>query len=86
MNKKNFAVTALVLGILAVLATIIGMGWLGAILAVAGGVLGYLGLKSEKKTLALIGLILSGLVIVWVLILVPIIGNIFEDVASGLGG
>jgi hypothetical protein len=87
MNKKNFAIAALVLGIAAILAVIVfGAGWLSGILAVAGGVLGFLGMKSEKKNLAIIGLVLSGLVLVWVLILAPIISNTLGDVSDALGG
>ena len=86
MNKKNFAVIALVLGVLAVLATIIfGAGWIAGILALAGGVLGFLGMKSEKKSLAVIGLVLSALVLVWVVIVAPIISSTLGDISEALG-
>jgi uncharacterized membrane protein len=87
MNKKNFAIAALVLGILAILAVIIfGAGWIAGILALAGGVLGFLGMKSEKKSLAIIGLVLSALVLVWVVIIAPIVSSTLGDISDALGG
>jgi hypothetical protein len=58
-DKKGFAIAALVLGILSLCA------WLfpicGFPIAIAGVILGILGLKSSSRTLAIVGLVLSGL-------------------------
>ena len=58
-DNKGFAIAALVLGILSLCA------WLfpicGFPIGIAGVILGILGLKSSSRTLAIVGLVLSGL-------------------------
>jgi uncharacterized membrane protein HdeD (DUF308 family) len=61
MNKKNFAMASLVLGILAVLTIFIDLFTSSQLLGIAGIILGILGIKSEKKSIAIWGIVLSAL-------------------------
>jgi hypothetical protein len=60
---KDMGVASLVLGILAILITVFtggSFGWIGAILAILGTILGAVGRKNpEKKGLATAGLVVS---------------------------
>ena len=89
-EKNNYAVFSLVIGILslcfgccvaAIFPCCIPIAF---ILAAVGLVLGILGLKSEKRTLAIIGIILSALAIM-LPILLFIIGLIF-NIGGGILG
>ena len=89
-EKNNYAVFSLVLGILSLCFACCPAAIIPCcipvviIFAVIGLVLGILGLKSEKRTLAIIGLILSVLAII-VPILLFILGMVF-NIGGGILG
>ena len=86
-EKNNYAVFSLVLGILSLCfaccpAVIVPCCIpVAVIFAIVGLVLGILGLKSEKRTMAIIGIILSALAII-----IPILLFILSTVFSIGGG
>jgi hypothetical protein len=72
-------------------------GWIlpicGLPLGVVAVVLGVLGIKSSKRTLAIVGIVLGGLTILLAIVnavagvlLGPQIQDIFNEINSGLGG
>ena len=89
-EKNNYAIFSLVIGIISLcFACCIGAILpcctpISFILAVVGLVLGILGLKSEKRTLAIIGIILSALAII-IPIIIIILGMIF-NIGGGILG
>lgn len=58
-DKKGLAIASLVLGILNLCTWLLPI--CGGPMAIVGLILGILGLKSSQKTLAIIGIVLSGL-------------------------
>lgn len=56
-DKKGFAIASLVLGVINMCSWLYPLA--GGLLAAAGIILGILGLKSSRKTLALVGIALS---------------------------
>ena len=57
VDKKWFAIASLVLGVINMCSWLYPLA--GGLMAVVGIVLGFLGLKSSRKTLAIIGIALS---------------------------
>lgn len=60
-DKKGLAIASLVIGIISLCAWIVP--GCNLLLALVGVILGVLGLKSSKKTLSIIGLVLCGLIL-----------------------
>ena len=69
MNKKYFAIASLVLGIIAVIGTFIAADATEYLFGFVGIICGILGIKSEKKNLAIAGIVLSALPFVGFVIL-----------------
>ncbi len=98
-DKKGLAVASLVLGIVAILSLCLTyaagapfMSVIGTLCSIAGLVLGIMGVKSSGKGMAIAGIIICGLIlavglfmIVTLMLLGPIIGNVFTKINSGLG-
>lgn len=61
-NQGIMAIASLVIGVLSLCAWLLPI--CGCPLAIIGAVLGVLGLKSDKKTLAIIGLVLCGIALI----------------------
>jgi membrane-bound ClpP family serine protease len=91
-NNRIMAIASLVLGIINLCSWFFPI--CGAPLAIAGLVLGYFGMRSpEQKTLAIIGMVLSGIGLLLAcinavagLFLGPVIGNVFSTINESLGG
>jgi hypothetical protein len=88
-DKKGLAIASLVIGILNLCAWIIPL--CGGPLAIIGVVLGVLGLKSSQRTLAIVGIVLSGLALLLVIInaiagvlLGPQLQDIFNQINQGV--
>jgi hypothetical protein len=89
-DKKGLAIASLILGILSLCAS---LGWYcGAPLSIVGLILGFLGVKSSGKGLAIAGIILSAvgllLTIIFVIISLvsgPIIQQIQNQFLSNMG-
>ncbi len=73
MNRKYFAVASLVLGILALVDRFVAISPLEYWFGLAGIICGLLGIKSEKKNLAIAGLVLSILLFVLSVIMIMIL-------------
>jgi len=58
-DKKGLAIASLVLGILSFCSTI--FWYCSAPMAVVGLILGYLGLKTSGRTMAIVGIVLAGI-------------------------
>jgi hypothetical protein len=88
-DKKGLAIASMILGILSWCASI--FWFCGGPISVVGIVLGFLGMKSSGRKMAIAGIILSaiGLLLMIVFIIIslvsgPIIGNIFNQINSSL--
>ena len=90
-TKDWMAIVSLVCGVLSLCGLFFAP--VGCIFSVASIVLGVLGLKSNQRTLAIIGLIIGGIGvlisivtgIIWVLALLgPSIGNVFSEIVTDL--
>ena len=89
-GKKGLATASLVLGIVDLcLIWIPFINYLGILASVVGLILGILGLKTPGKKMAVAGIVLAAIAIVMVIvnafIIGPMIGNIFNNIISGLG-
>ncbi len=84
-DKKGLAIASLVLGILSLCAAFVW--WCGSPVSIVGLVLGFLGLKSSGKGMAIAGIILSA-VGLFLMIIIAIIGAIsgpiFQQIQSQL--
>ncbi len=84
-DKKGFAIAALVVGILSLCAS--GLWYSGALFSIAGIVLGFLGLKSSGRGMAIAGIILAavGLLLTIVFVILSLVsGPIFQQIQSQL--
>jgi hypothetical protein len=61
LKKTYFAIASLVVGILSLIASFIDLGTTGILLGILGIILGILGYKSERRGLAIAGILLSAI-------------------------
>jgi hypothetical protein len=89
-DQKNLAIASLVVGVINLCAWLLPI--CGGPLAIAGLVLGYLGLKSSQRNLAIAGMVLSGITLCLAIVnaiagvvLAPELQNIFDTINQSLG-
>lgn len=93
-NEQVMAIASIVLGVIGLCASLF-IGLCGAPFPIIGLILGYMALKDpEQKTLAIIGMAISGLTLIIVCVLVvivggliimgPAIGNVFSEINQSL--
>lgn len=93
-NEQAMAIASIIMGVTGLCLTLF-LGFCGLPFPFIGLVLGYLALKDPKdKTLAIIGLVISGITLLLICVLVflvggltllgPVIGNVFSSINQSL--
>jgi hypothetical protein len=84
-DKKGLAIASLILGILSLCASL--GWWCGGPISIVGLVLGFLGVKSSGKGMAIAGMILSAIGVLLTIVFViisSVSGPIFQQIQSQL--